>query len=32
VREVYLGRNFDVPITGGVSGDEANALLADEDS
>jgi len=29
VREVYLGRNFDVPIAGGVSGDEADALLAD---
>ena len=30
VREVYLGRNFDVPITGGVSSAEADALISDE--
>jgi lipopolysaccharide export system ATP-binding protein len=30
VREVYLGRNFDVPIAGGVSGAEADAIINEE--
>lgn len=30
VREVYLGRNFDVPIAGGVSGAEADAIIDEE--